>query len=80
MERGAQKNVAGNWTILRARRAPTIKLWSLDARSEGQSSHPLVSEPFAHEWEGGEEARTSDGATSPRIHSIHDGFDKKQRG
>jgi len=52
MERGAQKNVAGDWTILRARRAPTIKLWSLDARSEGQSSHPLVSEPFAHEWEG----------------------------
>ena len=29
------------------------------ARSEGQSSHPLVSEPFAHEWEGGEEERTS---------------------
>ena len=70
MERGAQKNVAGNWTILRARRAPTIKLWSLDARSEGQSSHPLVSEPFAHEWEGGEEDRTSDG-TNLTAHPFH---------
>ena len=56
MERGAEKDVAGNWTILLARRAPTIKLWSLDARSEGQSGHPLVPEQFAHEWEGGEEA------------------------
>ena len=25
--------------------------WSLYARSEGQSSHPLGSQPFAHEWE-----------------------------
>jgi hypothetical protein len=42
-----------------------MKRWSLDARSEGQSSHPLVSEPFAHEWEEGEEDRTSDGANLP---------------
>jgi len=42
-----------------------MKRWSLDARSEGQFSHPLVSEPFAHEWEGGEEGRTSDGANVP---------------
>ena len=55
MERGAEEDVAGDWTIFLARRAPTIKLWSLDARSEGQSSHPLVPEQFAHEWEGGEE-------------------------
>jgi hypothetical protein len=32
-----------------------MKRWSLNARSEGQSSHPLVSEPFAHEREGDEE-------------------------
>jgi hypothetical protein len=65
VEGRAQKNVAGDWTILLARRAPTIKLWSLDARSEGQSSHPLVSEQFAYEWEEGEEDRTSDGANLP---------------
>ena len=53
MEGCAEKAVAGDWTILLARRAPTIKLWSLDARSEGQSSHPLVSGHFAHEREGG---------------------------
>ncbi len=30
-----------SWYGLRARRAPTIKQWSLDARSEGQSGHSL---------------------------------------
>jgi len=39
-----------------------MKRWSLDARSEGQSSHPLGSEQFAHEWEGDEQDRTSHGA------------------
>jgi len=31
-----------------------MKRWSLDARSEGQSSHPLVLEHFTHGWERGE--------------------------
>ena len=62
MEGCAEKDVAGGWTILLARRGPTMERWSLDARSEGQSSHPLVLEPFAHGWERGEEERTSDGA------------------
>jgi hypothetical protein len=82
VEGRAQKDVAGDWTILRARRAPTIKLWSLNARSEGQSSHPLGSEPFAHEWEGGEEDRTSDGGCEPH-RSIHFGkspFDTRSGG
>ncbi len=31
----------GGWPALCARRAPTIRLWSLDARSEGRATHPL---------------------------------------
>ena len=52
MEGCAQKDVAGDWTILLASRTRTIGMCSFDARSEGQSSHPLVSEQVAHEWEG----------------------------
>jgi hypothetical protein len=37
-----------------------MRRWSLDARSEGQSSHPLVSEPFAHEWREADKIRTSE--------------------
>ncbi|MGH7486836.1 MAG: hypothetical protein ACREMY_14730, partial [bacterium] len=36
-----QKDARGQATILLARRAPTIKRWSLDARSEGRFAYPL---------------------------------------
>jgi hypothetical protein len=41
VEGRAEEDVAGNWIILLARRTRTIKMCSFDARSEGQSSHPL---------------------------------------
>jgi hypothetical protein len=78
VERGAQKDVAGDWTILRARRALTIKLWSLDARSEGQSSHPLVSEPFAHEWERGESIKRFQEPLNSSRHSNRSGVARAQ--
>ena len=31
----------GRQKVLRARRGPTIRMWSLDARSRGPSAHPL---------------------------------------
>ena len=34
----------GGQAALCARRAPTMKRWSLDARSKGQSGHPYESE------------------------------------
>jgi hypothetical protein len=37
-----QKNARGQATTLLARRAPTTKRWSLDARSEGWFAHPLL--------------------------------------
>ena len=78
MEGRAQKDVAGDWTILLARRAPTIKLWSLDARSEGQSGHPLVSEPFAHEWEGGESIKRFQEPLNSSRHSNGSGVARAQ--
>ena len=38
---GVSDSKRGQATILLARRAPTIKRWSLDARSEGQFACPL---------------------------------------
>jgi hypothetical protein len=57
VEGGAEEDdddVAGDWTILLARRTRTIRMCSFDARSEGQSSHPLVLEHFTHGLEKGE--------------------------
>jgi hypothetical protein len=39
--RGLRKMRGRRQTVLLARRAPTIKLWSLDARSEEQSTSSL---------------------------------------
>jgi hypothetical protein len=39
---GPQKDEREQATILLARRAPTIKLWSLDARSEGRFACSLM--------------------------------------
>ena len=46
-----------------------MKRWSLDARSEGQSIHPLVSEQFAHEWEEANKIGHPTKRTSP-FHSL----------
>jgi hypothetical protein len=43
-----EKGRGSRQTILLARRAPTMKQWSLDARSEGQSGDSLVLEIEAH--------------------------------
>ena len=37
-----RRRTRGSQTALRARRAPTMKQWSLDARSKGQSGHPCT--------------------------------------
>jgi hypothetical protein len=39
--RGLRKMRGSRQTVLLARRAPTIKRWSLDARSEEQSAYSL---------------------------------------
>ncbi len=39
--RGRRRMRGSRQTVLLARRAPTIKRWSLDARSEEQSAHSL---------------------------------------
>ena len=45
-----EKGRGSRQTIFLARRAPTMKRWSLDARSEGQAATPLVRQKDHGSW------------------------------
>ncbi len=61
-ETQTHRGVRGQATILLARRAPTIKQWSLDARSEGPFARPLwgkLRNQTALAWANGTSRRAS---------------------